>query len=112
MRCFSFLFFTALGALSGCSNNGALGQAAVGCPASRPSCAASGLEAPVAIGAGVTVTVDLSLQGGGAPPLVLLSANEEVFTLTGQTLRGVGPGVASLLFTAEDGVVLDFTAVW
>ena len=114
MRCFSFLFFTALGVLSGCSNGGALGQAAVdpGCPASRPSCAASGLEAPVAMGAGVTVTVDLSLQGGGSPPLVLVSANEEVFTFTGQTLTGVGPGVASLLFTAEDGLVLDFTAVW
>src|SRR5690242_228543 len=114
MRIFSFLFLTALGALSGCSNQGALGQAAVdpGCPATRPSCAASGLEAPVAMGASVTVSVDLTLQGGGAPPLVLLSGNEEVFTFSGQTLTGVGRGVASLLFTANDGVVLDFTAVW
>lgn len=111
---FSLLFVTALGGLSGCSNSGALGQATLGqgCPSSRPSCAVSGLDAPVASGADVTLSVDLSLNGGGAPPLAFVSADEDVFTVSGPTLHGVGPGVASLLITAEEGVVLDFTAVW
>jgi hypothetical protein len=114
MRSSSFVFFAALGVLSGCSNQGALGQAVVGsgCPASNPSCGAAGLDAPVAAGVGVTLAVELTLQGGGAPPLTLLSGNDEVFTVSGQTLTGVGSGVASLLFTAPDGIVLDFTTVW
>jgi hypothetical protein len=114
MRFPSLLVFTALGVLSGCANQGALGQSAVtqGCPPSDPGCTPEELDGPVAMGASVTLTVSLALNGGGAPPLTLVSGDEGVFTVSGQTLTGVGPGFASLLFAAEESVVLDFTSVW
>jgi hypothetical protein len=112
MKLLSSLFLAALGALSGCSNQGALGQAAIGQGGSGAGGVVTGFDAPVAAGASVTIAVDLSLQGGGAPPLTLLSANEDVLTVAGETLTGVTPGIATLLLTSEGSVVLDFTAIW
>src|SRR5689334_5279158 len=114
MRFLSLLVITALGVLSGCANQGALGQSDLtqGCPPSDSGCNPAALDGPVAMGASVTLAVSLDLNGGGSPPITLVSGDEGVFTVSGQTLTGVGPGVASLLFAAEQSVVLDFTSVW
>jgi hypothetical protein len=112
MRCsLSILLF---GLLAACSNDGALGQATLqsGCPANRPKCGAPSFDAPLAAGASLPVAIDLRLLGGGAPPLTLISGDEGVFTVSASEIRGVAPGVASLLMTSGDGVVLDFTSLW
>jgi hypothetical protein len=121
MKTFSFpsvlLFVSALlPALAGCGGSGgALGNASVsqGCAGSTLPCqSASDFNAPLAVGASVTVSVDLMLQGGGQPPLELTSTDPQVFTVAQQTLTGVGPGLATLLFTSQKSVVVDFIAVW
>jgi hypothetical protein len=105
-----------LGALCGCANEGALGQSMIG--QKSPGCGAGdncpslAFDAPIAVGASLPLDIDLSLKGGGAPPLTLVSGNESVFRAEGLTLTGVGPGVASVLITSEEDVVLDFTAIW
>lgn len=114
MRFASTLLVMVLYAAPGCADQGALGQSSItqGCPAGDAQCHPEGIDAPIAAGASVNVAVDLSLQGGGAPPLTLISANEDVLTAEGQTLTGVAPGIASLLYTSEGSVVLDFTTIW
>jgi hypothetical protein len=100
--------------LVACDGEGALGQAAVnqGCDPSDPSCQKLALDAPIAVGASLPLAINLSLQGGGSPPLTLVSGNDDVFTISGQTLTGEGTGAASLLVTSEGDLVLDFTTIW
>jgi len=115
MRNLSFFLLTALGLLSGCGVGGALSQASVseGCAGSTLPCAtAADFNAPVAVGASVTLSIDLALQGGGQPPLGLVSSDEGVFTVKERTLTGVGPGFATLLLVSDQSVVLDFVAVY
>ncbi len=101
-------------ALVGCDGEGALGQATVnqGCDASDPTCQKLSLDASLALGATLPLAIDLSLHGGGSPPLTLVSGDDEVFTVSGQNLTGEGSGAASLLVTSEGNVVLDFTTIW
>lgn len=101
----------ALGALAGCANDGALGQSQVS-PSGEGESAPGGFEAPVAVGGSQLVDVHVTLQGSTSPPLTLLSGNESIFTVEGQTLVGTGPGVASLLITTQEAIVLDFIHVW
>jgi hypothetical protein len=104
-----------LAALPGCSESGALGQASVtqGCAGSNLPCQSTAdFDTPLAVGASVPVSIDLMLMGGGQPPLQLVSTDGSVFTVAEETLTGVGAGLATLLITSADSVVIDFVAVW
>jgi hypothetical protein len=103
--------------LAGCDTaaSGALGQSSIsqGCAGSTLPCAgASDLQAPLAVGTSVDLSVDLELQGGGEPPIQLVSTEPSVFTVAQQTLTGVSPGRGTLLLVSEENVVLDFVAMW
>ncbi len=121
MRTFSFaprstflLLPPLLVALAGCSESGALGQASIqgGCAGSTLPCAsASEVDAPLAVGASMPISVNLNVAGGGQPPLDLVSTDTTVFTVAQETVMGVGPGLATLLISSE-GEVIDFVAVW
>ena len=50
--------------------------------------------------------------GSGAPEIQLVSGNSDVFSVEGQRLRGGRAGVAALLMTTPDSVVLNFVHVW
>lgn len=114
MRFLTLSIILGTGALAGCAEGGALGQSSVSqaCAASDAQCHLKGLDAPVAVGATQPLDINIEIKGSSAPPITLLSANEEVFTVSGQTMTGTGPGVASLLVTSEKSVVLDFIHLW
>ena len=106
-----------LALLAGCGRDdgsGALGQASArtSCAPDDASCSSFGLRGPLAAGVSLPVEISLSLQGGGAPPLVLSSADPSVLVVEGSRLRGVTPGVAALLITTPDQRVVDFVHVF
>ncbi len=116
LRSLSTLVFGCL--LAACGEDeasGALGQASAraACADSDVTCSSAlGLRAPLATGQSLPVSVSLSLQGGGSPPLTLTSADPSVFSVDGTRLLGVRPGVAALLITTSDQRVVDFVHVW
>ena len=114
MRYLPLSLVLGLGALAGCSESGALGQSSVNqaCASSDAQCGLKGLDAPLAVGASQPLDINVEIQGSSAPPITLLSANDEVFTVEGQMVNGKGPGVATLLVTSEKSVVLDFVHLW
>jgi hypothetical protein len=99
----------------GCAGeDGALQQSTIteGCAPSDVACQTAGLDAPLAEGATLPVDVSVDLVGSGGPQISLASANPDVFTIEEQRLVGARAGVAALLLTTPDGLIVDFTHVW
>jgi len=101
--------------LAGCAegSSGALGQtqASPQCSPTDLVCAVSGLDAPLATGASLPVDVSIASQGSASPPLTFVSADANVFSVSGVRLNGIAPGLASLL-VMTNGTVLDFFHIW
>jgi hypothetical protein len=97
------------------SSSGALGQAhaSADCPSTDVACIAQGLDGPIAVGAAVPVKITLEFQGAATPPLHLVATHPDIFAVDGQTVRGKGPGSATLLIVQiGTDAVLDFLHVW
>jgi len=114
MRRLSSLLVVAVALLEGCAGDSALGQGDLNanCAPSDLVCAMAGFDAPIAEGASLPIDVNVDLTGSGAPEIQLVSGNPDVFSVEGQRLRGGRTGVAALLMTTPDSVVLDFVHVW
>lgn len=70
------------------------------------------LPGPIAVGAVIAPNIDLEVRGSGAPSMRMVSARPGVLAAEGHRLTGRAPGVAAVLITTEDGVVLDFVHLW
>ncbi len=92
---------------------GALGHttASAACAPSDQACAFAGLDAPLAVGAKLPLSVDVTAKGFSAPPLTLASANVRVFDVQGHTAIGKAPGFASLLVFTPETLVIDFVTL-
>jgi hypothetical protein len=102
------------GALGGCGAAGALGQAQLfkECRAGDQGCTSLAPSAPLAVGARLRPAVDIDYKGSATPLVKVLSGAPDVIAADGDMLRGVAPGVAPVLITADDGTVIDFVHVW
>jgi hypothetical protein len=112
MRC--TLLASAAAALAACGTTGALGQAALfhECRPGEQGCKALAPGAPLAVGARMRPQVELELAGTVTPELRVVSGRPDIVDDDGGVLRGVAPGVAPVLITADDGTVIDFVHVW
>jgi hypothetical protein len=108
------LFASAAAALAACGTAGALGQANLfrECRAGDGSCTSLAPSAPLAVGARLRPAVDVEVKGSAMPDVKVLSGAPDVLAADGDVLRGVAPGVAPVLITADDGTVIDFVHVW
>ena len=102
------------GALGGCGAGGALGQAQLfrECKAGDQGCTSLAPSAPLAVGARLRPAVDIDYKGSATPLVKIVSGAPDVIAADGDMLRGVAPGVAPVLITADDGTVIDFVHVW
>src|SRR5262245_39220731 len=94
---------------------GALGQAGVSsdCPHSDVACVVQGLDGPVAVGGAVKLHVAVQFQGAATPVTTLLSSHPAVLAAEGGTVRGMSPGLATLLILLGGSeTVVDFLHVW
>jgi hypothetical protein len=87
--------------LAGCG--GALGQATVSAKSGEQ---AKPIDAPLAVGASVRPEVRMELKGATVP-LLLVSARPEVIGTDEGRLVAHAPGVAAILVTTREGVVID-----
>lgn len=109
----------AAAALAGCADGGSSGTTgAMQQSTSRPDCApndiacqADGLDAPLAVGARLPIDVHVTARGTAAPKIALEAARDAVLGLEDGALVGKAPGWSSVLFVAEDGLVMDFVTL-
>lgn len=99
-----------------CSNGGTAGAlghttTTAACAPSDRACAFDGLDAPLAMGAKLPLSVDVTAKGFGSPPLALASASSRVFDVQANTVVGNAPGFASLLVLTPENEVLDFVTL-
>ena len=96
------------------ADDGALEQAEFSpdCAASDLSCAASGFRAPLAMGTDTRVDARLRLTGSSAPPMKFTSADDTVFSVTENRVVAKQPGVAALVVSTEDDLIIDFIHLW
>jgi hypothetical protein len=111
-----FLFLAPLlTAVAGCSQGspGALGQAnfSTDCAPEDEACLASGLDAPIAVGAELALDVSTRFAGAAALELTLEPVDSRVLEASGNRLTGVQPGVVALLVRAPEARVIDFVHV-
>lgn len=66
------------------------------------------LNAPLALGASVHPEVSVDARGDAASPLRLTSARPEVIAFERGRLCAKAPGIAPILISTPDGVVVDF----
>ncbi len=94
--------------------SGALGQSSTAddCNPNDEACLASGLDAPLAVGASVRPRIKLDVQGSGAMDVDLVSTQPGVATAAGGVLTGHSPGIAAILMRMPDGTVVDFVHIW
>lgn len=110
----STLFASATAALAACGTTGAFRQAALfhECRAGEQGCKSLAPGAPLAVGARMRPSVELELAGTATPDVRVVSGRPDVIADDDGVLRGVSPGVAPVLITADDGTVIDFVHVW
>ncbi len=82
------------------------------CGAFGQACIGQGLDAPLAVGGRIEVAVAFSVGGSSGPPLVLEAVDTSVLQTTDTYFEAVGPGCSAVLFSGEDGTVIDFIHVW
>jgi hypothetical protein len=95
-------------AVSACGGGG-LNQSRLAEPRSSGS---EPLNAPIAVGATLEPEIQVDTQGSAAPTLHLESARPEVIAIEGGLLRAKTPGVAAILYSTDDGSVIDFLHIW
>ncbi|MBX3188905.1 MAG: hypothetical protein KF819_17935 [Labilithrix sp.] len=81
------------------------------CAPNDTSCQLDGLDAPLAVGARLPLDVRITARGVAAPKIALEAARADVLEIRGAELVGKAPGFSSVLFSGEDGVVLDFVTL-
>ena len=62
---------------------------------------ATGVQGPIAVGASIAPTIDVTVPGSGAPAIELESTRPQVLAIDGQRLVGQAPGVAAVLITTS-----------
>ncbi|HTJ45974.1 MAG TPA: hypothetical protein VL463_27910 [Kofleriaceae bacterium] len=105
---------SAAAALAACGSTGAFRQAALfrECHAGEQSCKSLAPGAPLAVGARLRPDVDIEIAGSATPDVRVMSGRPDVVGDDGGILRGISPGVAPILISADDGTVIDFVHVW
>jgi hypothetical protein len=100
--------------LAGCGAVGAMRQAALfrECRPGDQGCKSTAPDAPLAVGARLRPAVEIEIAGSATPSVRVVSGRPDVVADDGGVLRGVKPGVAPVLITADDGSVIDFVHVW
>jgi len=97
-----------------CTTLGGLHQAALfrECRAGDDGCKSVAPSAPLAVGAHLRPAVAIELDGSAAPDVRVTSGAPDILAADGDVLRGVRPGIAPVLISADDGTVIDFVHVW
>jgi hypothetical protein len=100
--------------VGGRPSSGNLGQVAVSpeCGALSQACIGQGLNAPLALGSRVSISVHHQIAGSSGPPTVLETANEKVLLPDDTALHAVGEGMSGVLFVGPQAKVIDFIHVW
>ena len=104
----------ALGAVTACGTAGAFHQASLfrECRGGANDCKSLAPSAPLAVGARLRPAVEIDIAGTATPDVKVSSGRPDIIADDGDVLRGVAPGVAPILITADDGTVIDFVHVW
>ena len=113
MNRFPLLLAASLSAAA-CGTVGAFHQAALfrECRAGDDACKSLAPGAPLAVGAHLRPAVEIEIAGSATPSVRILSGRPDIIAADGDVLRGVHPGIAPVLITADDGSVIDFLHVW
>lgn len=100
--------------VGGRPSSGNLGQVNVApeCGALSQACIGQGLNAPVALGSRLSISVEHQIAGSSGPPTTLETANENVLVPVETALDAVGEGMSGVLFVAPEGKLIDFIHVW
>lgn len=96
-------------------SSGDVGQMTVTpeCGALSQACIAQGLDAPLALGSELELTVAYKVPGSSGPPTVLASADQDVVQTPDETtLSALGVGMSAILFVGPAGEVMDIIHVW
>jgi hypothetical protein len=104
----------AAGGVGGRPSSGNLGQVSVApeCGALSQACIGQGLNAPVALGGRVVISVEHQISGSSGPPTVLETVNANVLVPDETSLSAVGEGMSGVLFVGPNEEVIDFIHVW
>jgi hypothetical protein len=108
-------FLLAAGAsAAACGTAGAFHQASLfkECRGGANDCRSLAPSAPLAVGARLRPAVEIDIAGTATPNVKVSSGAPDIIADDGDVLRGVAPGVAPVLVTADDGTVIDFLHVW
>jgi hypothetical protein len=121
---FRWSFFTVILAAAACGggdgyggrpSSGDVGQMTVTpeCGALSQACIAQGLNAPLALGSELDLTIEYKVPGSSGPPTVVASADPTVVQTPGTaTLAAVGEGMSAVLFVGPADEVMDIIHVW
>ncbi|MEL6181215.1 MAG: hypothetical protein AAFS10_19820 [Myxococcota bacterium] len=109
-----------LGALVACgdgsapSTEGALEQAtfAPECGSLNQACLQFGLDAPIATGASVPMSINFQILGSSGPPIRLETVMPGVLEVNGSTVLANQEGSTAMLVFGPDNVILDFIHLW
>jgi hypothetical protein len=94
---------------------GSFGQveAAPECGALSQACIGQGLDAPIARGSTVDLSVRYKVAGSSGPPTKLASANQAVLTTPSATrLEAIADGMSAVMFVGPQGEVIDLIHVF
>lgn len=101
--------------IGGRPSSGDVGQMTVTpeCGALSQACIAQGLNAPLALGSELELSVEYRVPGSSGPPTTIASADQDVVqTPDTTTLAAVGPGMSAVMFVGPEGEVMDIIHVW
>jgi hypothetical protein len=94
------------------SGEGALSQASFGAGCAGGGACVGNLDAPLAVGSRLPLRVDLQIPGTATPPLGLVSAAPDVFSVADNVAEAHAAGVGALLLFGPEELVLDFIHLW
>lgn len=101
--------------VGGRPSSGDVGQMTVTpeCGALSQACIAQGLNAPLALGSELELSVEYKIPGTSGPPTTIASANQDVIQAPDDTtLAAVGPGMSAVMFVGPGGEVMDIIHAW
>jgi hypothetical protein len=106
-----------LGAFTTACADPSVGQLAyneldIPCGEEEAACERDGIDAPIAVGATLPLTLAPSVQGGTGPALRLEAVDERVALVNAAEVTGTGPGVTAILARIPGGDVIDLTHIW